>query len=144
MHPKKKPRVIHYVTIYNIATGSYWVNKSQRPNITARHQFARAYKDDRPDYDSPFSRDIREYGEEGFLVRYSLELPEFADCRAHYVVKKAPDPAIRAYVEGMRTTPIEDPDEVKAANAQRKAEKKAREEAIQRQKKQAEQNEPFV
>ena len=67
-------------------------------------------------------------------MRYSLELPEFADCRAHYVVKKAPDPAIRAYVEGMRTTPIEDPDEVNAANAQRKAEKKAREEAIQRQK----------
>ena len=39
---KKKVRIMEYYIIYNIHNGSYFINKSQRPNVSVRHQFSRA------------------------------------------------------------------------------------------------------
>lgn len=102
---KKKVRIMEYYIIYNIHNGSYFINKSQRPNVSVRHQFSRAYREERPDYNSQFSQDIRKYGEGGFIIRYSLEMPEWAERRAHYIVKENVDEAIMEEVKNMRTEP---------------------------------------
>lgn len=104
-HPHKKRRIMEFFTIYNTITGSYFVNKSQRPAVSARHQFHRAFKPEREDYNCDFYQDIRKYGEDAFIVRYSTEMPEWAECRAHYVKKEQTDEALAKIIDEMRKEP---------------------------------------
>ena len=85
MHPKKKIRIMTYYLITNKATGWYFCNKSQRPEASVRHHFNRANNPNREDYNCKFYKDIREYGEEGFTVKFSIEMPEGVERRAHYM-----------------------------------------------------------
>ena len=104
-HPHKKRRIMEFFTIYNTIPGSYFVNKSQRPAVSARHQFHRAFKPEREDYNCDFYQDIRKYGEDAFIVRYSVEMPEWAECRAHYVKKEQVDEALAKIIDEMRKEP---------------------------------------
>lgn len=84
-HPKKKLRIMSYYLITNKATGWYFCNKSQRPEASVRHHFHRARNPEREDYNCKFYQDIRQYGEEGFTISFSLEMPETVERRAHYM-----------------------------------------------------------
>ncbi len=84
-HPKKKLRIMTYYLIKNRATGWYFCNKSQRPEASVRHHFHRALNPEREDYNCKFYQDIRQYGEEGFDISFSLELPAGVTRRAHYM-----------------------------------------------------------
>lgn len=63
----------------------YFINKSKNPNVSARRFFHRAFNEDRDDYENEGFKVVRELGEENFLVRYTLEMPEWCECRAHWV-----------------------------------------------------------
>lgn len=84
-HPKKKIRPMIFYLITNKETGWYFCNKSTRPETSVRHHFHRALNPNREDYNSKFYSDIREYGEDGFTIEYSLEMPENVKRRAHYL-----------------------------------------------------------
>lgn len=102
---KKKVRTMEYFIIYNLHNGSYFINKSKRPEISVRSTFSRAFNETRPDYNSQLSQDIRAYGKEGFLIRYFIEKPEWVERRAHYIVKEKVDETIMAEIKNMRTKP---------------------------------------
>lgn len=121
-HPKKRPRTMEYALIYHIPTNSYFINKSQTPRLVPRHQFARAFKPERPDYNCEFYQDIRKYGAEAFIIRYCLELPEWCECRAHYVKNDTPNEEIYQKVLTMRTEPLS-VEEVIEVKKERKAQK---------------------
>lgn len=100
---RKKQRTMEYYIIYYPPTNSYFVNKSKKPVQSVRHKFTRAYNPNRPDYETePLFQDIREYGEEAFVIRYSLEMPEWAECRAHYVRNTEPNDEVYKQVKAMR------------------------------------------
>lgn len=63
----------------------YFINKSKNPNVSARRFFHRAVNENRDDYNDAGFQAVRELGEEAFLVRYTLEMPEWCECRAHWV-----------------------------------------------------------
>lgn len=63
----------------------YFINKSKNPNVSARRFFHRAFNENRDDFDNEGFKVVRELGEEAFLVRYCLEMPEWCECRAHWV-----------------------------------------------------------
>ena len=77
-------QMVYYIFI-NKETHSYFINRAQKPLVGVRHHFHRAGNPSRKDYDSKFYQDIRKYGYEGFIIRYSLERPVWATVRAHYV-----------------------------------------------------------
>lgn len=83
----------------NKATMEYFVNKSTHPRTSVRHHFNRAKNPNRPDYDSPFYQAIREYGEAGFDISYTLDPPSWMERRAHYM-----PPVPNLTVEQMRGT----------------------------------------
>lgn len=85
MYPKKKPRIMTYYIMINKTTLNYFVNKSQRPKTSVRHHFHRANNPQRDDYNGDFYTALREYGEEGFDISFSLEAPEWMVRRAHYM-----------------------------------------------------------
>ena len=87
-HPKKKERIMTYYIIINKTTGSYFINKSTKPETSVRHHFHRANNPSREDYNSKFYQDIRKYGENGFDISYSIEPPEWMERRAHYIIKE--------------------------------------------------------
>ena len=74
-----------YYIIMDKDTHDYFINKSQKPVVSVRHHFHRANNPNRADYNSEFYTRLREKGEEGFYITYSLEMPEWAQCRAHFV-----------------------------------------------------------
>lgn len=121
-HPKRRPRTMEYSLIYHVPTNSYFINKSQTPRLVARHQFARAFKPERPDYNCDFYQDIRKYGVDAFIIRYCVELPEWCECRAHYVKNDAPNEEIYQKVLAMRTEPLT-VEEVIEVKKERKAQK---------------------
>lgn len=123
-HPRKKPRTMEYALIYHPETNSYFINKSQTPRLVPRHQFARAFKPERADYNCDFYKDIRNYGIDAFIIRYCIELPEWCECRAHYVKNEAPDKEIHKKVLAMRTEPLS-VEEVIEVKKVRKAQKEA-------------------
>ena len=112
MSSAQKPfvRTMEYFVIYHPETNSYFINKSKNPTVSCRHQFSRAFNKNRKDYEtSVFYQDIRKYGKEAFIVRYCLEMPEWAECRAHYVKNDEPNEEIHKQVLAMRpeaTPPI--------------------------------------
>ena len=81
-HPKKLKRTMEYFLIYHPETNSYFCNKSKNPKVSVRRQFHRAFNENRDDLDCEFYKDVRKYGVDAFLVRYSIEMPEFCECRA--------------------------------------------------------------
>ena len=104
----KFSRTMHYFLLYLPETNSYFINKSLNPQVSCRHQLSRAYNPTRQDYETnPLYQDIRKYGKEAFIVRYCLEMPEWAECRAHYVQNTEPNEKIYHYVlEEMMKEPI--------------------------------------
>lgn len=84
-YQKKKPHPMTYYLITNKETGWYFCNKSTHPQASARHHFSRAKNPMRKDYNCQFYQDIRKYGEDGFTIEYSLELPSTVSRRAHYI-----------------------------------------------------------
>ena len=104
-HPKKLKRTMEYFLIYHPETNSYFCNKSKNPKVSVRRQFHRAFNENRDDVDSEFYQDVREYGVDAFLVRYSLEMPEFCECRAHYVKNSEKNDDICKIVKNMRAEP---------------------------------------
>lgn len=84
-HPKKEKLPMCYYIMINKTTMEYFVNKSTHPRTSVRHHFNRAKNPNRADYNSDFSIAIRTYGEEGFDISYSLEVPEWMIRRAHYM-----------------------------------------------------------
>ena len=84
-HPKKKERIMTYYLMTNKSTGWYFCNKSTRPETSVRHHFNRSRNPERKDYNSKFYSDLRAYGEDGFEVEYSIEMPEKVKARAHYL-----------------------------------------------------------
>lgn len=107
---KKHIKTMEFFILYHSPTNSYFVNKSKSPATSARHQFSRAFNPTRQDYETnPLYQDIRKYGKEAFIVRYCLEMPEWAECRAHYVRNTEPNEEIYQKVLAMReeaTPPI--------------------------------------
>lgn len=105
---RRKPRQMEYFVMYLPETNSWFVNKSKTPKQSVRRQFHRAYHEDRDDYDCEFYQDIRNYGVESFVVRYSLELPEFCEGRrSHYIKNEEPNTAIYKEVLAMRNEPLQ-------------------------------------
>lgn len=104
-HPKKLKRVMEYFIIYHPETNSYFCNKSKNPRVSARQQFHRAFSLDRKDYECDFYKDIRNYGPDAFIIRYSIEMPEFCVCRAHYVKNNEKNDEVYEKVKAMRTQP---------------------------------------
>lgn len=109
-HMKKHKKEMEYYILYLPETNSWFVNKSKDPNVSARRQFHRSRNPERPDYNCPLYQDIRKYGEDAFLVRYSLELPEFCEgVRCKYIQHDEPNEEIYKQVLAMReerTAPI--------------------------------------
>lgn len=107
---RKFSREMEFFVLYHQETNSYFVNKSKNPTVSARHQFSRAFNPTRQDYETnPLYQDIRKYGKEAFIVRYCLEMPEWAECRAHYVRNTEPNEEIYQKILAMReeaTPPI--------------------------------------
>lgn len=109
MPPKKKPRAMHYFILYHPATNSWFINKSQTPKQSARRQIHRAFHEGRADYYCDFYKDIREYGEEAFIIRYCVELPDFCEgVRAHYIKNCEPNEEIYKAVMSLREEPLSD------------------------------------
>ena len=104
-HPKILKRTMEYFLIYHPETNSYFCNKSKNPKVSVRRQFHRAFNENRDDVDCEFYKDVREYGVDAFLVRYSIEMPEFCECRAHYVKNSERNDDIYKIVKGMREEP---------------------------------------
>lgn len=103
---RKFLRVMEFFILYYPPTNSYFINKSKSSATSARHQFSRAFNQTRRDYETnPLYQDIRKYGKEAFLVRYCLEMPEWAECRAHYVQNTEPNDEIYKQVLEMRKEP---------------------------------------
>lgn len=107
MPPKKKARTMEYQLCYLPHTNSWFINKSQKPQTIFRHQVHRAFNPERPDYNCEFYQDIRKYGEEAFVLRYCLELPDFCEgIRAHYIKHDAPNDEVLHKVMCMRQQPL--------------------------------------
>lgn len=98
-------REMEYFIIYHKETNSYFVNKSKTPATSVRHQFSRAFNPNRKDYESDFSKDIREYGKEAFIIKYTLEAPEWMERRAHYVKNSEPNEEVYQNVMSLRSEP---------------------------------------
>lgn len=107
MPNRKKSRTMEYQIAYLRPTNSWFINKSQKPHTIFRHQLHRAFNPERPDYNCEFYQDIRDYGEEAFILRYCLELPDFCEGkRAHYVKNSEPNEEIYHKVLSMRQQPL--------------------------------------
>lgn len=104
---RRKSRTMEYALAYHQPTNSWFINKSQKPHTIFRHQVHRAFNPERPDYDCEFYQDIRKYGEEAFIIRYCLELPDFCEgVRAHYIKHDEPNDEIYHKVMLMRQQPL--------------------------------------
>lgn len=106
---RKHKKEMEYFLIYHPETNSWFINKSKDPNVSARRQMHRAFHPERPDYDCPFYQDIRKYGEDAFLIRYCLELPDFCEgVRCKYIQHDEPNEEIYKQVLAMREerTPV--------------------------------------
>lgn len=102
---RKFQRIMHYAVL--LCERGYWLNKSKNPAVTARRQFHRAFNENREDADCQFYRDIRELGQDAFIVRYCLELPDWAECRSHYVpITPEQYEELRPKVEALMVEPI--------------------------------------
>ena len=76
--------MIYYIIISK-TTRKYFVNKSSHPEKSVRHHFSRAENPDREDYNSEFYAAIRREGSWNFDISFSLEMPQYATSRAHYM-----------------------------------------------------------